>query len=114
MCLNQKQVQVVAEVQPLTPSAAEEVSHFQAGNPAGPGEKAPLPIELPELLPQNERRLLKQVVGIIEIADQRMNVAVQPRLMLSQDRCKIGCRLCFVDGHTVHAHYYYRPQQQVC
>ena len=50
-------------------------------NSASPGGKAAVEIELVELLPQDEARLLQQVFGIGCVGDESVDEAVQPPLM---------------------------------
>src|SRR5262249_41361732 len=68
----------------------QKIGDFEPGDAAGPGEKAALTIELRVFLPQDERRLLNDVIRVVQIADQRMNVAKQARLAALQLSGKIG------------------------
>ena len=41
-------------------------------------------IELVELVPEDQARLLEQIVGVVQVADERVDVAEELRLMLPQ------------------------------
>src|SRR5262249_47589332 len=54
-----------------------------------------------KLLPEDEGGLLKQIVGVVEVAHQGMNVAVQPRLLLAQILSKLRRDLCAFQNHRL-------------
>ena len=60
-------------------------------------------IELIELVPQDQARLLKKVVGVVQVPHERVDVAEQLRLMMTNQgreispgiiRCRHRVRLC--------------------
>src|SRR5207247_2628958 len=69
--LREQQVQIVTEIQPLPTPAAEEVSDLQPRHAARPGEEAQPPVELAELLPEDQGRLLEEVVRVVHVPDER-------------------------------------------
>src|SRR5262249_51967093 len=54
-------------------------------------DETALAVELVELVPQNDGGLLKQVIGVVKVAHQAVEGAVQLRLMLPQ----VFGELCF-------------------
>ena len=115
--LDQQQVQVVAEEPPLAGQAADEVGRLEPGHPARPGEEAPLAVELVELAPQDQGRLLVQVVGVVQVRDQGVDVPVQPGLVLGQVARELGLPVLDVLGRHRRPsrpprsgrHHVYRP-----
>src|SRR5262249_33843170 len=72
------------QVEPLAGTATDEVRDLPAGDPARPGEEVAAPVELPELVPEDQRGLLVQVVGVIDVRDEGVNVSVEPGLDTGQ------------------------------
>ena len=72
--VDQQQAQVVAEVETLPAPGPHEVRHLEPGHAAGPGDEAPGRVILVVLVPHGQARLLEQVVGVVEIAHQRVDV----------------------------------------
>src|SRR5262249_27722083 len=54
LCLDEHQIEFVAEIEFLPAAGAEEVGDLKAGDAAGPGEETALRVELGELLPQDD------------------------------------------------------------
>src|SRR5262249_21587034 len=55
-----------------------------------PREEVAFLVKLVELLPEDEGGPLEQVVGVLEVADQGMDVPVQPGLILAQVLAELG------------------------
>ena len=82
----ERQVELVAEVQPVAAAGPQEIQDLVPRHAAGPVDEAPRVVELVELVPEDQARLLEQVVGVVQVADERVNIAEELRLMLPQER----------------------------
>ncbi len=88
--LGNQQVDIVAEIELLTASAAKEVRHLEASYPTCPRKETSLAVELGKLVPQNHGRLLEQIVGIVEVSYKRINKAIKSPLILLEQLSKLG------------------------
>src|ERR1041384_3327063 len=84
MSFDKQQIKLVREIQLLPAACSQEISNFEACDAARPRKKAARAVESVEFLPEDERGLLKQVVCVAQISQERMDVAEQLRLMLAQ------------------------------
>jgi hypothetical protein len=96
MGVDQQQVQLIREIQALPAAGTQEVGDLETSHAARPGEKVPLAIIVGEFLPQDQSGLLEQVVGVIQVAQQRMDVAEELRLMLTQQFGKLQLSALFI------------------
>jgi hypothetical protein len=70
MSFNQQKVHVSTEVEPLAKPTTDEVRHLPTSNTARPREESTLPVEFCEFVPQNQCRLLIEVIGVVDIRDE--------------------------------------------
>jgi hypothetical protein len=76
LSLNEQQIQMVAEIKPLPTARSQEIGNLQSRNATSPRKETPRGVEFLEFFPENQRSLLKKVVGIAQIADERMNITI--------------------------------------
>ena len=67
---HERQIQLVAEVEPLSAAGPQKIEDLVTRHSACPVDEALAVVELLELVPQDEAGLLKQVIGIVQVADQ--------------------------------------------
>jgi hypothetical protein len=89
---NEQEIQVIAEIELMARPRVQKIGDLEPGDAARPGEETALTIELLVLFPQDERRLLNDVVRVIQVPDQRMDVAEQSRLAALQLSGEIGVK----------------------
>ena len=84
--LDERQIELVAEVEPLPASGPKKIQDFISRHAARPVDEALRAVELVELVPEDQARLLEQVVGVVQVTDERVNITEELGLMLPQER----------------------------
>src|SRR5262249_60819846 len=78
---------------------------LEPGHAAGPGDEALRPVELVELVPEDQAGLLEQVVGVVEVAHERVDVTKELGLVPAQPGGELGPGV----SHRVHRTRHPRP-----
>src|SRR3954452_16244278 len=81
---DQHQVELIAEIEPIATARPEKIGDFEPGHAERPGREAACGIVLVKLSPESQAGLLEEVVGVVEVAHERINVTEELRLMSRQ------------------------------
>ena len=73
----------VAELHAVATFRPHKRQHVEPCNAARPSAKAAVLVKLVVLLPQRERGLLENIVGVVRIVDERQNEAIHDAIVLA-------------------------------